>query len=179
MVLKRPWAQKGMLWAFEKVLFQFFSEVLSDEVETIFLKTETKRSKLFKWKLGHNKLLRKWFWSYLELKHEYCQRLEWAFFSCLQVFEWWSWNHFLVIGSVLENGFDATFSSKVNVPRGWKGHFSVFFKFWKTKLQLFSRKVRQSVQNYLNYNLVTGSTLKNDFEATLSSKWNPVSVIKG
>ena len=150
--------------------FSVFSNVLGDEVETIFWKTQAKRSKLFKSKLGHSKLIRKWFWSYLELKHEYCQPLKWTFFSCLKVFEWRGWNHFLVIRRVLENDFDATFSSKANVPSGWKGHFLVFSKFWMRKLQPFSGKVRQSIQNYLNYNLVIGSLLKNYFEATLSSK---------
>ena len=150
--------------------FSVFSKVLGDEVETIFWKTQAKPSKLFKSKLGHSKVLRKWFWGYLELKHEYCQRLKWKFSSCLKVFEWRGWNHFLVIGRVLENDFDVTLSSKANVPSGWKGHFLVFSKFWMRKLQPFSGKVRQSVQNYLNYNLVIGSLLKNYFEATLSSK---------
>ena len=153
MVLKLPWAQQWLLWAFEKVIFQFFAnfwvmklkllsgkvrqsvqnylnqnlvigsflengfeailssrtnvlsvwkehfsvfcKFLSDEVETIFLESEAKRSKLFKSKFGHRKLLRKRFRSYLELKNECCERLKRAFFSVLQVFEWRSWNHFL------------------------------------------------------------------------------------
>ena len=46
MVLKLPWAQEGMLWVFEKVLFQLFFKVLRDEVETIFWESEVKHSKL-------------------------------------------------------------------------------------------------------------------------------------
>ena len=111
-----------------KRAFPAFSKFLSDKVETIFWEGEAKRPKLFKSKLGHSKLLKKWFWNYLELKNEYCQRLKWAFFIFVQVFEWRSWNHFLVIGSVLENGFEAPFSSKANVLSVWKVHFSVFCK---------------------------------------------------
>ena len=111
-----------------KGLFSLFSKVLSGDVETIFWESEAKRPNLFKSKLGHSKLLRKWSWGYLELKHEYCQRSKWTFFSFLQVFEWPGWNHFLVIGSVLENGFDTTFSSEENVLSGSKGHFSFFCK---------------------------------------------------
>ena len=128
MVLKLPWAQKPMFWAFEKGIFQFFANFrltklksfpgkvrqsnrnysnqnlvignflensfeatfswktnflsvwkghfsvfcnfLSDEVQTVFWESETKQSKLFKSKFDHWKLLRTWFWSYLELKNE-------------------------------------------------------------------------------------------------------------
>ena len=51
--------------------------------------------KTFKSKLGHRKVLRKWFWSNLELKNECCERLKRVFFSFLQIFEWRSWNHYL------------------------------------------------------------------------------------
>ena len=153
MVLKLPWAQKWMLWAFEKIIFQFFANIwvmklkpfygkvrqsvkdylnqnmvigsflengfeatfsskanilsvwkeqfsvfcwfLSHEIETILWESETKHSKLFKSKFGHRKLLRKWFWSYLELKNECCQCFKRAFFNFLETFEWQSWNHFV------------------------------------------------------------------------------------
>ena len=58
-------------------------------------KSEEKYQKLSQSKFGHRKLLRKWFWSYCELKNECSERLKRAFFSFLQIFEWWSWNHFL------------------------------------------------------------------------------------
>ena len=51
-----------------KIAFLVFCKFLIDEVETIFWESETNRSKLFKWKFGHRKLLIKWFWSYLEIK---------------------------------------------------------------------------------------------------------------
>ena len=38
-------------------------------------------------------------------------------------------NHDLVIGSFLENGFEATLRSKTNILSVWKGHASVFCKF--------------------------------------------------
>ena len=153
MVLKLPWAQKRMLWAFEKSIFQFFAnfwvtklkpfagkvgqgvkiywnqnlvrrtflengfgatlsskanllsvwkkhfsvfcKFLSDEVETIFWESEAKLWRLFKSKFGHRKLLRKWFWSYLEPKNECCERLKRTVLSFLKKFEWRCWNHFL------------------------------------------------------------------------------------
>ena len=56
--------------------------------------------------------------------------------------------------------------------------FQFFANFWVTKLKPFSGKVRQSVQNYLNQNLVIRSFLENGFEGTLSSKTNVLSVWK-
>ena len=50
-----------------------------------------------------------------------------------------------------------------------KGIFQVFANFWVMKLKPFSGKVRQSVQNYLNQNLIIGSFLKNGIEATWNS----------
>ena len=54
---------------------------MSDEVETIFSKSKAKRLKLFKEKLDHRKLLRKWFSYYVELKNECSERLKKAFSS--------------------------------------------------------------------------------------------------
>ena len=82
------------------------------------------------------------FWSYVELKNECSERLERAFFNFLQIFKWGSWNHILgnwgkaltylnqnlVIGSFLENSFEATWSSIMNVLNVWKGQFSDFLK---------------------------------------------------
>ena len=112
--------------------FSVFCKFLSDEVETIFWESEAKHSKLFKSKFGYMELLRKWFWSNLKLKNECCECLKRVFFSFLQIFEW----------------------------RSWKP---------------FSGKVRRSVQNYLNQNLVIENFLENGFQATLSSKTNVVS----
>ena len=60
--------------------------------------------------------------------------------------------------------------SKANVLRILKWKFSVFCIFWVTKLKLFSGKVRQSIKNCLNANLVMGTFLEN--EASLSSRTN-------
>ena len=72
-----------------------FCKFLSDKVETVFCENEAKRSKLFKSKFDQRKLLRKWFWSYLELKNECSERLKRAFFSFLEIFDGRSRNHFL------------------------------------------------------------------------------------
>ena len=74
--------------------FWIFCKFWSDEVETILRKSEPKRSKLFKSKFGHRKLLRKWVWSYLDLKSEFLEPWVRAFYSFLQVSTWPSWNHF-------------------------------------------------------------------------------------
>ena len=71
-----------------------FGKFLSDEVKTIFKESNAKLWRLFKSKFGHRKLLRKWFWSYLELKNECPERWKKTFFNILKMFEWRSWNHF-------------------------------------------------------------------------------------
>ena len=54
-------------------------------------------------------------------------------------------NQYLVIGSFLKNGFEATLSSKTNVLSIWKGHFLAFCKlledeaqtvFWESEAKL-------------------------------------------
>ena len=64
-----------------KGYFSVFCKLLCDEVETVSWESEVKRSKLFKSKFGHRKLLIKWFWSHLELKNECSVRLKRVFFS--------------------------------------------------------------------------------------------------
>ena len=84
--------------------FLVFCKFLSDEGETIFTESEAKLWKLYKLKFVNRKLLRKWFWSDLELINEFSEHLKKTFLSCLQIFEWPSWNHFLVRwGKVLES----------------------------------------------------------------------------
>ena len=78
----------------KRAFFFFFYKFLSDEVETVFSEKEAKHLIIFKSKVGHRKLLRKWFWSYLDLKNECSEHLKWSFFSFLQIFEWWGQNHF-------------------------------------------------------------------------------------
>ena len=88
-------------------------------------------------------------------------------------------NQNFVIGSFLENGFEASWSSIPRLCTFEKGIFEFFANFWVTKLKLFPGKVRQSVPNYLNKNLVIRSFLENGFETTLSSKRNVLSHWKG
>ena len=78
-----------------KGYFSVFCKFLSDEVETVFWESETEPWRSFKFKVGHRKLFRKWFWIYLELKNECSERWKRAFFSFLLIFDWLSWNHFL------------------------------------------------------------------------------------
>ena len=54
---------------------------LSDDVETFFYESDTNRLKLFKLKICHKKLLKKWFTSHFDLKRECSERLKRAFFS--------------------------------------------------------------------------------------------------
>ena len=75
--------------------FSVFWKILSDEVKTVFWKSEAKYLKLQKSKFIHRKHFRKWFWSYLELEKEYSKPLKLTFSSLLQIFEWQSWNCFL------------------------------------------------------------------------------------
>ena len=75
--------------------FLFFCKFFIEEVETTFWEGEAKHSKPFKSKFGHRNVRRKWFWSYVELKNECCDRLKRAFFSYLQTFEWRSGNQLL------------------------------------------------------------------------------------
>ena len=88
-------SSKTNVLSVRKEHFSVFCKFLSDKVETIFWESEAKRSKLLKWKFGHRKLLRKWFWSYLELGNECSEHLKRVFSSFLLIFEWRSWNHFL------------------------------------------------------------------------------------
>ena len=60
-----------------------------------------------------------------------------------------------------------------------KSAFQFLANFWVTKLKSFAGKVTQSVQSYLNLNLVLGSFLENGFEAILSSKTSFLLVWKG
>ena len=58
-------------------------------------------------------------------------------------------------------------------------HFSLFFvKFWGTKLKPFSRKANRSLQNGFILKFARESILEIDFEATLKSKTNVLSVWK-
>ena len=72
--------------------FSVFYKFVRDEIESAFWENEVNRSKLFKAKVGHRKNLRKWFWSYLEVKDKCSEPLEMGFFTLLQICKWQSWN---------------------------------------------------------------------------------------
>ena len=88
-------------------------------------------------------------------------------------------NQTLVIGNFLENGFEATLSWKANVLSAYKCHFSVFSKALRDKVPTFFSKPERKRSELSKSNLVIWTFLKNDFEATLSSKRSVVSVWKG
>ena len=79
------------LW---KRQFSVFCTFLSHEVETAYCESKAERSKVFESKVGHGKHFRKCFQSN-PVKPECSELLKRAFFSFLQIFEWWSWNQFL------------------------------------------------------------------------------------
>ena len=127
-----------------KVHYSVFCKYLRDEIKTIFWESGGKRWKLFNSKFGHRKILKKWFWSYLELKNESFECLKRALFRFLQIFEKTKLKAFsgkvrqslenclsqnLVLGSLLGNGFEATLSAKTNVLSVSKEQCSVFWKF--------------------------------------------------
>ena len=193
MVLKLSYAEKQVLWSFEKSSFQFFCKLLSDKVETIFWRSEAKRWRLFESKVGYRKLLRKWFWTYLGHKNEFCERLKRAFSSFLEIFEWLSGDHFLGNWTKRSKLFQSKFGHKKLLRKllwcylqlkneCWvleKSIFCFFANCSLKKLKPLFGKVRQSIQSHLNQSLVIGMFLENGFEAILSSKTSVVIVWKG
>ena len=114
-----------------------------------FLGKQDRALNTFKFKFGHRKLLRKCFEATLRLK-----TISWAFQKGIFQFfvNFWltklksfSWkvsqnirncvNQNLVIGSTIENAFEATLTSKTNVLSIPNGHFSVFLKFLNDKAE--------------------------------------------
>ena len=88
----RPKSDVQNLW---KWRFSVCFTYLTDEVETAYCESKTKCSKVFKFKVGHNKHFVKCFWSYLEKKPKCFEPLKRAFFRFFQIFEWQNWNRFL------------------------------------------------------------------------------------
>ena len=74
-------SSKANLLSVWKNHFSGFCNILSDKVAAIFWGSEAKQSKLFKSQFSYRRLLRKWFWSYLELKNGCSERLKRTFFS--------------------------------------------------------------------------------------------------
>ena len=126
--------------------FSVFSQFLSDKVKTVFCEYEANPSRLFKSKFDHSKLLRKLFWSYLELKKQMLRAFKkriFQFFANFWVTKWKPFprkmmqsvqnylNQKLFIRSLLGNGFQPTLSFKTNVLNVWKGHVSIFCRFFE------------------------------------------------
>ena len=87
--------KNGLCEHFKRFFFSVICKFLSDEVGTIFWESEAKCLRLFKSKFERSKVLRKWFWSCLQLKNVCCEGFKRALFCFLRIFEWRSWNHFL------------------------------------------------------------------------------------
>ena len=86
---------KNNFLSFSKGDFSVFCKFLIDEIEIIFLESESKHQKLCKSKFGHRKHYRKCFRSYLDLKNKCSEHSKRSFFSFFEVFEWQSWNRSL------------------------------------------------------------------------------------
>ena len=81
-------------------------------------------------------------------------------------------NQNLVIGSFLENGFEATFISKRNVLSVWKKDFQFFCKLLRDVIETIFWESEAKYRNQFVQNLVIRSFLENGFQATLISKTN-------
>ena len=80
-------------------------------------------------------------------------------------------NQNLVIQSFLKNGFGRYLELKSKCfKRSNRAFLSFFGIFWVEKLKAFTEKVRGSLKNYLNHNLVIDSFLEYPFLATMNSK---------
>ena len=66
-------------------------------------------------------------------------------------------------------------AKKTNILRVWKEYFSVFCKSVSDELETIFGESEAKPSNSLNENLIKGSFLENDFEATLTSKINVLS----
>ena len=190
---------EGTLGSKAKVLslwkdhFSVFSKSLFDEFETIFWESEEKRSTLYKSKFRHRKLLRKMFWSYLELKNECSECLKRAFTVFCKVLSdkikaifWESEEK----GSKLLNSNFA--HRKFLRKMFWRylelknecferlkiASFSFFANFWVMKLKYifwesYTLRSKQFKSKFDSRNFI-----ENCFEATLSSKTNVLSLWK-
>ena len=132
----------GMLWTFENSIFLVLRKLLSDEVETASLESESKLQKLFKSKFYHMKLLRKW--SYLDLKNECSERLNRANFWVTKLKPFSGkvrqslqdqLNSKLVIGSFLENGFEATLRKKTKCSEHLERKIYSFLQFLSDEVE--------------------------------------------
>ena len=148
---------------------------MSGKAWTIFWDGKTEASKLFKFKVSHKNFFRKWFWSDLEIKNECFEHLKMAIFRVF--FFFFEWMNEEVETIIWENEakhqkvFKLKFSHSKLVKKwvrsffelknkhcsGVKTAYVIFYKFWLTKLNPFSGKMRQNMKLSLNQNLVMGT----------------------
>ena len=157
---------------------------MSDEVETLFWESKAKCSTLFKSKFRYRKLPKKLFWRYLKVKNECCERLkrvtklkQFSGKGSKSVQDYLNQN--LVVGASWKMVLKLPWSQKRILWAFEKSIFRFLQIFHWSSWKHYFGKVRQSIQSYLNQNLVKGSVLENSFEATLSWKTNVGSVWKG
>ena len=138
MVLKLPWAQKRILWAFEKVIFQFFANLWVTKLKPFSRRVKQSVQNYLNQNLVIGSFVEKGFEATLSSKINALSIWK-GHFSVFRKFlsdevESLFWE--LVIGSFLENGFIGNLSSKTNIRSIWKEQFSVFCKSFSDKVEI-------------------------------------------
>ena len=87
-------------------------------------------------------------------------------------------NQNLGVGSFLENGFEATFSSKTNVLSIWKKHFSIFWKCLSDEVETIFRESEAKRSKLFKSKFGRRKFVRKWFWSYLSSKANVLSVWK-
>ena len=123
--------------------FLLFYKLLIGKVKTIFWESEAKCSKLFKSKFGHRKFYRKLVRSDLDIKIESPEHMKMSIFSFVQFLSdknktifWESeakhqklFKQNLVMGTFLQDAFEASLNSRINIVDVWKKYVLVFCNF--------------------------------------------------
>ena len=65
----------------------FFSKFSIYEVKTVYWESETKLSKLLKFKVSLRNHFKRWFWNYIKVKNECSESWKMTFSTFLQIFE--------------------------------------------------------------------------------------------
>ena len=129
-------------WVWNKH-FLLFYKFLIGKVETIFWESKEKCSKLFKSKFGHRKLHRKLLWSDLEIKIECPEHMKMSIFSFVQFLSdkneaiFWEnaakhqklFKQNLILGTFLQDAFEASLNSRMNIVDVCKKYILVFCNF--------------------------------------------------
>ena len=149
MVSKIPWAQKQIFWAFEEAIFQSLWSFCVTKLKPFSKKVRQRVQN----NLNQNLVIGSFLLIVLELRWAQKRRFSAFEKSIFQFFpKFWVTklklfsekvtrsvqnylNQSFIIGSFLENGFEATLSSKTNLMSVWKGHFSIFCKSLSDKVE--------------------------------------------